>query len=178
MGILFKEFMELSNVIVIFFIFTMLFGLIIYFKTKKFTGTKSEIKLYGIFSGMENIDVIIFALSMIQFIVICYAGIVKQIDIKLYGIIIAIISSLIILYRLRNILIELLSFAAQIVAIYFNQMLYQYRIEVEDTTIVKCIQLVLTIFIILYAIYSFLVHIESIVKKNRNVRRNKASEKK
>lgn len=178
MGFLFKEFMELSNIIVIFLIVTMLSGLVLYFKTRNFSGTKSEIKLYGIFSGMENIDVIILAFSMIQFIVICYAAIIKQVDIKLYGIIIAFISAIIILYRLRNILLELFSLVAQVLAIYFNQILYQYRIEVEDNFSIKLIQVVLIIFIILYAIYSFLVHIESIVKKNKSVRRNKSSEKK
>lgn len=178
MGFLFKEFMELSNIIVIFLIVTMLSGLVLYFKTRNFSGTKSEIKLYGIFSGMENIDVIILAFSMIQFIVILYAAIIKQVDIKLYGILIAFISAIIILYRLRNILLELFSLVAQVVAIYFNQMLYQYRIEVEDNFSIKLIQVVLIIFIILYAVYSFLVHIESIVKKNKNVRRNKSSEKK
>lgn len=178
MGFLFKEFMELANIIVLFLIVTMLSGLVLYFKARNFSGTKSEIRLYGIFSGMNNIDVIILSFSMMQFIVICYAGIVKQVDIKLYGIIIAFLSTIIILYRLRNVLIELFSLGAQIVAIYFNQMLYQYRIEVEDNMVVKAIQFVLIIFIILYATYSFLVHIESIVKKNKNVRRNKSGEKK
>lgn len=177
MGILFRELLQLSNIITIFCVTTLIIGIIFYIKTDSFKGTPTEIKLYGMLSSMRNIDAIILAFSMIQITVICYAAIAKEIDLKTYGIIIAITSAILILYNIKSLLIELLSLGAQIVAIYFNQMLFKYRIQVTDDIAVRIIQAVLIIFIILYAIYSFLLHIESITKKNINVRRNQTNEK-
>ena len=177
MGTLFRELLEFSNIIIIFCVLTVLIGIVIYLRLSEFKNTNKEIRLYGMLTGMRNIDVIILAFSMIQITVISYVAIMKQIDLKIYGLIIVIISVILILYNIKSIFMELFSIIAQIIAIYFNQILYKYRIEVGDSLAIHTIQIVLTIFIIMYAIYSFLLHIEGITKKNINVRRNKTHEK-
>lgn len=176
MNIVFKHFIELSNIVVLFFLVVIILAIIFYIITRKFKATDKEIRLYGIFLGMRNIDIIILSFMLIQTIAIFYCSIVKKVDIQLLAIMLAITYFLIIIYNIKGIITEILSLSAEVIAIYFNKMLYQYRIGVEDSLLIKSIQIILTIFIILYSIYMFLAHLEVIVKKNENVRRNKTSE--
>lgn len=177
METLFYQFNKISNIIVIFLILTLAIGIILYYKVRTFRGTEKEIKIYGMLMGMNRIDMIILAMEEIQLITFCYAAITKDVDVKLYGIMLVITSIIFILYRFRSILFETINFICCVIAIYLNKTLYQYRIEVEENPMIKLLQTVLITFMILYGIYAFLYHLDGIIKKNKNVRRN-TSEKK
>ena len=128
MEALFYQFNKLSNIIIIFLILIMTIGITLFFKVKKFKGTEKEIKLYGMLMGMNRMDIIILAMQIIQAIAFGYAAIVKQVDIKLYAVLLVITSGFYILYRLRSFLFEIINLAMQVVAMYLNKTLYQYSI--------------------------------------------------
>ena len=167
------QFVKVSNIIAIFVICTTILGIILYNKTKKINEKDKQIKTYGIFMGMKNIDIIMLSLINIEFITVCNAAISKNIDIKLYSTIIIIISTLFIIYKFKTIINQSINIAVQIIALYLNKIIYQYRIEVEKTPIVNLIQQVLTILIIMYAIYAFLIQLEEIIKTKKQKQKNK-----
>ena len=177
MEALFYQFNKLSNIIIIFLILIITTGITLYFKVKSFKGTEKEIKLYGMLMGMNRMDIIILAMQIIQAIAFEYSAIVKQVDIKLYAVLLVITSGFYILYRLRSFLFEIINLAMQVVAMYLNKTLYQYSIETESNTFIQALQIILSTFMILYAIYAFITHLDGIIKQNKNVRRN-TSEKK
>ena len=127
--------------------------------------------------GMEDIEAIMLAFMIMQFITVICGTITKINDIKVYVIILVVTAMAYILYDFKRIILEVISFMLQLTALYLNMNLYKYRIEVENLPYIKAVQFVLITFIILYEIYLLLIHLEGIVKKNKNVRRNRASEK-
>ena len=177
MGELFKQYIDISNIIVAFLITTMLFYIIFIVKTRKFEGKIGQIKLYGIFSGMEDAESIMFAFVIMQFVTVICGTISKINDIRVYIIILVVTSLAYALYDFKKFILEIVSLILELTALYLNMNLYKYRLEVENLPYIRSIQYVLITFIILYAIYLLLVHIEGIVKKNKNVRRNRAGEK-
>lgn len=168
----FYQFNKLSNIMITFLMSIMLLGCILYTKTKVFKGTEREIRLYGMLMGMNRLDIIIIAIQFIQAITFTYAAIIKQVDVKLYAIMLAITTGFYVLYKIRSIFFESMSLLTQIIAIYLNQTLYQYTIETKENPFVQVLQVILTTFMILYAIYAFLTHLDGVIQQNKNVRRN------
>ena len=173
------QFVKVSDIIVIFVIYTTMLGIILYNKTRKVNGRDNQFKLFGVFMGMKNIDIVMLSLINIEFITVCNAAVIKNIDIKLYLTILIIISILFIIYKFKTIINQSVNVIVQIVALYLNKIIYQYRIEVEKTPIVNLIQTVLTVLIIMYALYTFLMQFEEIIKSKRKFKiENKNKEKK
>lgn len=177
MGELFRQYTDISNVVVAFLITTMIFYIILLLITKKFDGKTNQIKIYGIFTGMEDVESIMLAFILMQLVTVICGAVTQINDLRVYIIILTITSLAYILYNFKKIIIEAVSLILQLIALYLNMNLYKYRMEVENLPYIKSIQIVLITFIILYSIYLFLIHLEGIVKKNKNVRRNRASEK-
>ena len=72
-----------------------------------------------------------------------------------------------------KIFFEAINISAQIIFLYFINVLKSYQIEVRDEMFVSQVIIVLTVFIILYAIYFFLKNFEDLIKKASFIKKEK-----
>lgn len=164
---------KISNILLLFLVIIILSFLVLYFITKKSKISQNDIKIYGMFVDLRSRDIIMLSAITIRtfLMIVCSCKYIKEIIIYLLMIMIASLVYIIFKFSLKSAVFETINMIAQIFSIYLINILSGYLIEVENDIYVNAIKIFLMIFIIMYAIYSFLRNFEEIITRNKKDRR-------
>ena len=166
------QFTKIAGMLGSFLIAITLIGMILYLLIRKLTMKDMKIKLYGLFLNLRNIDMIALSAIICRTFILIYCACTNANQNIILSIMIALVTQIMCLYNMKRVIWEWSNLIAQIFAIYLIHIIYQYQLEVENTIYVEIVKNGLIVFICIYAIYTFLIGLEEIVKKNKNVRRN------
>lgn len=127
-----------------------------------------DIKNYGLFMNLNNIEILILCISICKMITMIY-GIFEMTENYIIYIMIFILSAIILLYDIKNLIKQGINCIAPIIILYMIYILNNYQIEVENNMYIFAIKIVLMVFMAVYAIQIFLTDLEDIT--NKSIRR-------
>ena len=147
----------------------LLIGIVIYILTYKFDIHKKRMMYLGLLTGLNSRQVLSFCAILIRLCCIIYTACTYSEFIILSLAIIIVVDIVYMILNPKKIIFETLNISAQVIFLYFINVIKDYHIQVSTEKYVGSIIVILIIFIILYAIYFFLKGFESLViKKERN----------
>lgn len=145
----------------------LLIGIIIYILTSKFDIHKKRMMYLGLLTGLDSKQVLSFCAILVRLCCIIYTACTYSEVILLSLAIILLVDFVYIILNPKKIVFETLNISAQVVFLYFINVLKDYQIQVSSEKYVGAIIIILIIFIILYAVYFFLKGFESLVIKKK-----------
>lgn len=163
------------------FIILFIFGPEIFAKKKNTAEelTENKLKIFGIFMGLKNPEIILFSIKTISYIFIIYSLFTNDLsEIHFLFLFLSLIIFDIFSGRLLKIPINIFNDAFICLMIFSKQVFWNYLKEISFTTYVLIMAILLTIFIFLYTTYFYLIDIELIINKNKYVKKVKKSHKK
>jgi len=169
-----------SWVILILLFFLLAISIVINIITRKLKINKTNISIYGLLLGLSNKDILMISLITIKTVlVICNAWrfYTEEIMVSAVMIFIASIIYMFLCGGIKNILFELISTMAQIIAVLLVNELNGYLIEVNNSIYILMIRLLISMFISIYVMFFFIKNFQSVIINN-NKRREKAYGKK
>lgn len=152
-----------------FLIFIFIIGCILYLYTRKFKVNGKRVKVYGLLFSTKNKSIIILSTMIIRTFLIIYSIIFFHQNVYYYLVMIGIISTLMIVVYFKNVIYEILNTVGLMTIVYFNYQLSSYLVNVEKTTEIISLKVILMSFGILYTIYLFLREFEEITSKHENI---------
>lgn len=150
----------------IFLGFMLVVGIILYLLMQKFDIQKKRSIYLGLLLGFSNYQIIVLCIITIRLFCIIYSACTYTDVILLSLAIVLVVEVAYIILNPKKIIFETINCIAQIIFLYFLNVLRNYQIEVSREMFISQVIIVLTIFIILYAIYFFLKGFEDLIKKN------------
>lgn len=159
----------------IFLIFEFLLGVIIYVITRKFDIHKKSIRYCGLLTGLNNRQIIILSAIIIRTFMIIYTVCIYEKNIITYLVMILVIDMIYIVFVPKKILFETINIIAQIIIIYFINVLKTYKIEISDEMYIGQVIITLSVFVIIYSMYFLLKDFEELIAEKK---KGKAYEKK
>ena len=165
---------HMVNLILCCLVISTVVGFVFYRVVRKDKLDTKDIKNYGLFINLNNIEIIILCISFCKMIAIIY-GAFEMTENYIVYIMILITSVIILLYDIRKIIRQGINCLAPIIILYMIYTLYNYQIDVENNIYIAGIRIILMAFISIYAIQVFLNDLEDIT--NKSIRRI-ANEKK
>jgi len=169
-----------SWVILILLFFLLSISIAINIITRKLKINKTNISIYGLLLGLSNKDIILISLITIKTVlVICNAWSFYTEEIMISAVMILIVSIIYMLLSggIKNILFELISTIAQVIAVILINELNGYLIEINNSLYILMIRLMISLFISIYVKFFFIKNFQSVIINN-NKRREKAYGKK
>ena len=161
------------NELAIFLGFMLLVAIIIFVLLQKFDIHKKKIAYIGLLSGLNNFQILTLCTITIRLFCIVYSA-VSYTDVILLSLaIILVVDIIYILLNPKKVIFETINIFAQIILIYFINVLKNYQIEVSNEMFVSQVIIVITVFIILYAIYFFLKAFEDLIRKTNYIRKKR-----
>ena len=142
-------------------------GIVIYIITSQFDIHKKAIRYCGLLSGFTNRQIIIFSAILIKIFLELYITFKYEKSIYIYLIMIFIADLIFIILIHKNVLFELLNIIAQIIILYFINILKAYRIEISEQMYLSQVIIGLMIFITLYSIYFALKNFENLISERK-----------
>lgn len=155
--------------ITVFLILLFLIGCTIFLLTRRFNLREGKIKIYGLLLNMDDRDILILSLIIIRSFLIIFCVLTNSGNIYMNLTMIAISSFLIICVTFKDMIYELINTVSLIALVYFNNTLNNYLIEIESSSSVQIIRIILVAFAILYTIYILLKGFEDITSNNKNI---------
>ncbi len=163
--------------IAIFLIVILTLGIFIYLTTRKFDIHKKAIRYAGLLTGLTNKQILILSAIIIRTFMIIYTACTYEKDIFIYLVMIIIVAIIYIAFVPKKILFESINIIAQVIILYFINILKMYKIEVSDQMYINQVILVLVGFIIVYSIYFLLKNFESLIKHKKKGKKKNEKEK-
>lgn len=149
----------------IFLGFMLVMAIIIYILIRKFDIHKKTSGYLGLLSGLNNIQTLTLCTITIRTFCVIYSACVYSEVILLSLAIILVVDIIYIILNPKKIIFESINIIAQITFLYFINVLRNYQIEISSEMFIGQIIIILTVFIILYAIYFFLKGFEDLIRK-------------
>ena len=159
----------------IFLGFMLLVAILIYVMLSKFDIHKKRIAYIGLLTGLNNYQILTLCAITIRLFCIIYSAVTYTDVILLSLAIILVVDVIYILLNIKKIVFETINTVAQIIFIYFINILKSYQIEVSNEMYVSQVIIVLIVFIILYTIYFFLKGFEDLIKNTNSTKKGKHS---
>ena len=159
--------------IIIFFILIMVLGIISYFSTRKFNIHKKRVMFIGMLARLNKRQIIMLSSILIRTYLIIFCALYYSSNIFIYLLMIAIAEAVYIIFNIKKAIFETINTIAQIILLYIINVLVNYRIEIANEKFVMQIQIILSIFIIMYAIYFLFKNFEEIITIHKTVKDNK-----
>ncbi len=156
----------------IFLGFMLVVAIVVFIMLQKFDIHKKRIAYVGLLTGLQNYQILTLCAITIRLFCIIYSAVTYTDVILLSLAIILVVDIIYILLNPKKIVFEIINISAQIIFLYFINVLKSYQLEVSNEMYISQIIVVLTVFIILYAIYFFLKGFEDLVKKTSVIRIN------
>lgn len=153
------------NVVIMFLVFILICGLILYMMTKKFNIHKKSSMYGGLIAGFNRRQTIMLCSIIIRTFLIIYAAVTYNNYLIVVLTMIFIADLVYMICNPKKLILESINIIGQIIVLYLNNILINYRLEISDEMYVTQVQLGLTIFIIIYAIYFLLKNFEETIKK-------------
>lgn len=171
---------NLINIIFKLSIFFAIFVLIGYFffrvvlKTKKKEKNSSfKHKIYGLFMELDNFSILAISVTFIRFIFLVYLFCNRSdlLDIHLYTLLLLSILFGIFSKSVKNLIIDMGSSFALYFAFYSSKLLSNYLIEIRFIWYIWLGNMLLLLFILLYAFYFCIRNMNDVVSRTKYVRR-------
>ena len=159
----------------IFLGFMLLIAILMYAMLSKFDIHKKRIAYIGLLTGLNNYQILTLCAITIRLFCIIYSAVTYTDVILLSLAIILVVEVIYILLNIKKIVFETINTVAQIIFIYFINILKSYQIEVSNEMYVSQVIIVLIVFIILYAIYFFFIWFEDLIKNTNSTKKRKHS---
>lgn len=166
------------NQILIFFATILFIGILMIILMQKFDIHKKRMMYIGLFTGMKNNQIIALSAIFIRLFSIIYLACVYTENIQLSLAIILVADIIYIVLNPRKIIIESINIIAQSALLYLINRLKEYQMVEGAQMHIEQIIIILTIFIIIYAIYFFLKGVEDIIKKKEKIKKESKNGKK
>lgn len=142
-------------------------GVVIYIFTKKFDIHKKTIHYFGLLTGLNNRQIIVLSSIIIRTFMLIYTVCIYKSSILDYMVMILLIDIVYMILVPRKIIFETINITAQLILVYFINMLKTYRIEVSNEMYVEQIIILLSSFIIFYSVYFLLKNFEELITEKR-----------
>lgn len=142
-------------------------GVVIYIFTRKFDIHKKTIRYFGLLTGLNNRQIIVLSSIFIRTFMIIYTVCVYKSSILDYIVMILLIDIVYMILVPRKIIFETINITAQLILVYFINMLKTYRIEVSNEMYVEQIIIILSSFMIFYSVYFLLKNFEELITEKR-----------
>ncbi len=155
----------------IFLGFMLLVAIVVYAMLQKFDIHKKRVAYIGLLTGFNNYQILTLCTITARLFCIIYTAVTYTDVILLSLAIILVVNIAYIVLNPKKIIFEVINIFAQIIFLYFINVLKSYQLEVSNEMYISQVIIVLTVFIILYAIYFFLKSFEDLIKKT-NVANN------
>lgn len=141
--------------------------------------TESKLKIFGIFMGLKNWEIVLFSIRTVSYIFIIYSLFTNDLsEIHFLFLFISLIIFDIFTGRFLKIPIYIFNDAFICLMIFSKQVFWNYLSEINFTIYVLIMAILLTIFIFLYTTYFYLTDIEFIINKNKYIKKVKKINKK
>ena len=154
-------------------------GLFIYILTYKFDIHKKRVMYLGLITGLDNHKILSLCAMLIRLLCIIYSACIYSKNILLGLAIILVVDIIYIILNPKKIIFESINIILQIIFIYLINVLRTYQIQVGDEMYVGQVEIILSVFIVIYAIYFFLKGFEDLIitkKKQKNVKDGEKNE--
>ena len=149
----------------------LLLSVIIYILTTKADIHKKRMMYLGLLTGLDNKQVLSFCAILVRLCCIIYTAFTYSEVILISLAIILVVDIVYILLNPSKIIFESFNISAQLVFLYFINVLKDYQIQIGSERYVTQIIIILTIFIILYSTYFFLKGFEGLIIKKKKGKR-------
>lgn len=151
----------------IFLGFMLVVAIAIYIMLQKFDIHKKRVAYIGLLTGFSNYQILTLCAITIRLFCIIYSALTYTDVILISLALILVVDIVYIFLNPKKIVFEAINTFAQIIFIYLINVLKGYQLEVSNEMYISQIIIVLTVFIILYAIYFFLKGFEDLVKRTK-----------
>lgn len=151
----------------IFLGFMLVVAIAIYIMLQKFDIHKKRVAYIGLLTGFSNYQILTLCAITIRLFCIIYSALTYTDVILISLALILVVDIVYIFLNPKKIVFEAINIFAQIIFIYLINVLKGYQLEVSNEMYISQIIIVLTVFIILYAIYFFLKGFEDLVKRTK-----------
>lgn len=157
----------------IFLSIVLIFGLSAFISTHKFDIHKKSIRYFGLLTGLTNRQIIVLSAIMIRTFMIIYSVCVYEKDmIPVYIMMIVLTDIVYMLLVPKRMFFEVINIIAEVIIIYFINVLKTYRIEISGELYVGQVSLALSYFIIVYSLYFLLKNFEELITEKKKGKGN------
>lgn len=143
-------------------------GIYIFSVTNNYDINKKSIRYCGLLTGFSKKEILILSSIIIRTFIIIYTALIYKKDITSLLILILFSDFIYIILKPKKAFFEIVNILAQVILIYFINVLKTYRIEISDGMFVGQVIIILIGIIIIYSIYFFLRNFEELIKKEQN----------
>ncbi len=151
----------------------LIIGFFLYHLSKKFDIHKKSTRYLGLLTGINKRQIIELSAILIRTILVIYAVLDYQRNITAVLVMIITAATIYIILAPTKLIFEVLNIIAQSIIIYFIEVIHNYRTVISNENYILQVEIALTIFLILYAIYFFLKNIEDIIKPRKERKRGR-----
>ena len=127
----------------------------------------------GLITGLSNKEILILSSLIIRTFLIIYTSLIYESSIIPYLILILFADVVYMICKPSKILFELVNITAQIVLIYFTNVLKTYRMQEGNGQYIEQIIIILIGIVIIYSMYFFLKNFEDLISKKGEKRNEK-----
>lgn len=141
--------------------------LLLYNKIKSFKpNNSSDITLYGLFMNSTNEDILKIIFNVIKYTAIIYCAWAYRNDVMIYlvMIIITTVGYIILQWNFKGAIVEILNTIVITTSLYVIHIFGNYMLEIEANLYMKLIQILISIFITIYAMYFFFKDYDEMMK--------------
>ena len=134
--------------------------------------TKNKLKLFGIFMGLNNYEIILFSIRTVSYIFIIYSLFTNDlIEIHFIFLFLSMLTFYILSAKFKSLPLNILNSIFICIIIFSKQVFWNYLEEINLTYYVFIMAVLLSIFIFLYTSYIYLKDIEYIINKNKFIKK-------
>lgn len=170
---------QLFSFILTFFLIIILLFIIFKISLRKHKITDGKIKIYGIFMGLQNNEILSMGILTIKYIFIiwCVTGTTEQNYVYLLVMVILGILYNLLNNRFVNLLFDILNIGVIYVALTCKNLFFNYLNEVMFEWYVLLFGILVSLFVVLYVSYFFIKDLDYILKGNKHVKKKLENKK-
>lgn len=145
----------------------LIIGLLLYILSRNFDIHKKRARYLGLLTGLGQKQIIQLSAVLIKTILMVYATIDFQKDLKAIMIMILTAATVYIILTPRKLIFETINTIAQEIVIFFIHYIHNYRIDVSSGNFILQVEIALIVFLNLYVFYFFLENVETIIRPRK-----------
>lgn len=150
--------------------FMIIVAIVVYIMLQKFDIHKKRVAYIGLLTGLSNYQILTLCAITVRLFCVIYTAVTYTDVILLSLTLVLVVDVAYIILNPKKIIFETINIFAQIIFLYFINVLKSYQLEVSNEMYISQMIIVLTVFIILYAIYFFLKNFEDLIKKTKVIK--------
>lgn len=165
--------------IIVYLILVILISFILYYSIRHVNLNKKMIMFDTMFANLSKRQMLAVTGILIRTFMIIYSSLHYSSSEVMVFIIMAVLSDIIfIAMNIRRIFLEIPNITAQVALIYIVNLIDNYREQVNDDASVKIIQMLLTVFLIIYSVFFAVKDFESIINVEKKGQMNENKKRK